>query len=227
MESTAKTAEVSGPITIDDVRLALGESDPSTTNANKIRQIIGRGGFTTIQKHLEALRAECAPAVLGAPPPAPPAPKEVLEALWTTAWSAAQVMTLGRLERLTAQRDAAQALAAAQGADIEALSQQIDAGEEALSVMTAQRYAAINALESEQAQHAQVLAQTAQQFADYKAQAQGDIAAAAAAAELAKRDAQIAMQTLQAELDKRYAEAGELRSLIAHLVPAAPPVSAQ
>ena len=51
MESTAKTAEVSGPITIDDVRLALGETDPSTTNANKIRQIIGRGGFTTIQKH--------------------------------------------------------------------------------------------------------------------------------------------------------------------------------
>ena len=224
MESTAKTAEVSGPITIDDVRLALGETDPSTTNANKIRQIIGRGGFTTIQKHLEALRAECAPAVLGAPPPAP---KEVLEALWTTAWSAAQVMTLGRLERLTAQRDAAQALAAAQGADIEALSQQIDAGEEALSAMTAQRCAAISALESEQAQHAQVLAQTAQQFTDYKAQTQGEIAAAAAAAELAKRDAQIAMQTLQAELDKRYAEAGELRSLIAHLVPAAPPASAQ
>ena len=51
--------------------------------------------------------------------------------------------------------------------------------------------------------------------------------AARKAAELAKRDAQIAMQTLQAELDKRYAEAGELRSLIAHLVPAAPPASAQ
>ena len=93
--------------------------------------------------------------------------------------------------------------------------------------MTAQRCAAISALESEQAQHAQVLAQTAQQFTDYKAQTQGEIAAAAAAAELAKRDAQIAMQTLQAELDKRYAEAGELRSLIAHLVPAAPPASAQ
>lgn len=212
-----------GPITIDDVRTALADTDPSTTNANKIRQIIGRGGFTTIQKHLETIRAERAPVVPGAAAPAPAAPREVLDALWTTAWGTAQAMTYGRLESLAAQRDAAQSRAAAQAADIDALTAELDAAEAAVSAITAERDAAVSTLQHDQEQQAVVLREAAQVFADYKKEAEAKLASAATAAELAARDHTIAMQTLQAQLDKHINEVVDLRGIIAHIQPVAAP----
>lgn len=51
-----------GKITIVDVRKALAGDedgpaiDPLSTNARKIRDIIGRGSMATIQKHLMSIR---------------------------------------------------------------------------------------------------------------------------------------------------------------------------
>ena len=51
-------------VTLDDVRQALGDTDPSTTNAGKLRAILGRGGMNTVQRHLDTIRAELRTAAL-------------------------------------------------------------------------------------------------------------------------------------------------------------------
>lgn len=97
-------------VTIDDVRTALGDTDPNTTNASKIRPLLGnRGSFETIQKHLATLRQERATA-LNPPlePGAIPAmPTDAANQMWLAAWSAAQLVTMARTEKLAAERDAA------------------------------------------------------------------------------------------------------------------------
>ena len=56
-----------GPITADDVRSALGEVDPNSTNASTLRKLLGRGSLSTIQRHLDAIRFElAAPALMEA-----------------------------------------------------------------------------------------------------------------------------------------------------------------
>lgn len=104
-DQTAST----GRVTIDDVRTALGDTNPNQTNASKIRALLGRGSFETIQKHLSTLRQELATAAL--PPVAPGAvpaiPVDVAQQLWLTAWAAAQLATFAKVEKLAAERDAA------------------------------------------------------------------------------------------------------------------------
>lgn len=108
MTSTA-TPQATGPITMLDVRAALGDTDPNATNVNALRARIGRGSNATIQKHLDTLRAERAPVVSSvATGAAPPAPAEAVTAMWAAAWCHAQSLTLGALTTALAQRDAAQ-----------------------------------------------------------------------------------------------------------------------
>ena len=103
-------APVASRITIDDVRTAIEGTDPNQTNANKVRALLGgRGSFETIQKHLATLRQELATAA--APPVAadqvPALPVDAAQAMWVAAWSAAQIQTMARSEKLAAERDAA------------------------------------------------------------------------------------------------------------------------
>ena len=44
-------------ITKDEVMAVLGDADPMCTSAAKLRRVLGRGSFATIQKHLDAIRA--------------------------------------------------------------------------------------------------------------------------------------------------------------------------
>lgn len=97
-------------VTIDDVRTILEGTDPNQTNASKVRALLGgRGSFETIQKHLGTLRAEIAAAAL--PPVAadqvPALPADAAQAMWVAAWTAAQVQTMARAEKLASERDAA------------------------------------------------------------------------------------------------------------------------
>ena len=96
-----------GPITADDVRFALGEVDPNSTNASTLRKLLGRGSLSTIQRHLDAIRFELAAPALQASGAAPEVPKELIQSIWSIAWTAAQAQTVGALA-------AAQALAAQQ-----------------------------------------------------------------------------------------------------------------
>ena len=81
-----------GRVTLEDVRAAVEQlgGDPSRTNAAKVREVLGRGGYGTIQKHLEALRAEQAePEAEEGPETAPEAPRELVQGIWAAAWAEA------------------------------------------------------------------------------------------------------------------------------------------
>lgn len=121
-----------GPITADDVRFALGEVDPNSTNASTLRKLLGRGSLSTIQRHLDAIRFELAAPALQASGAAPEVPKELIQSIWSIAWTAAQAQTVGALA-------AAQALAAQQAeqlkvanADAEAALMEADEATQAL-----------------------------------------------------------------------------------------------
>ena len=116
-------------VTIDDVRTAIGSTDPDQTNASKVRALLGnRGSFETIQKHLNTLRAEIAAAA--APPVStdaiPALPAEAAQAIWVAAWTAAQVQTMARSEKLATERDAALLKLETMGQDVAGLVAAVD-----------------------------------------------------------------------------------------------------
>ena len=104
----------SGPLNLEDVREALSDLDPNATNAGALRRILGRGSLSTIQKHLDHIRQELLAPTLDALGAAPDVPKDLVQAVWSAAWTAAQARTAGALaqvQALAAQQ--AQALAVA------------------------------------------------------------------------------------------------------------------
>lgn len=203
----------STPISLADVRTALADTDPSSTNANALRQILGRGSFATIQKHLDAIRAERAPVVPIAPGATPPAPADAVALIWSTAWAQAQVVTLGRLEVVTVERDTAQALAATRAQDVSGLSAEIDSREAAA---TAQAAAHAQELAASNEQAIQATAQAEALKAEVTA-LQAEIDRHGQAAALAARDATIERQTLQAALDRQMDKYSELKAVVSQL----------
>jgi hypothetical protein len=125
-QATAPTA--AARVTIDDVRAALDGTDPNATNAGKVRALLGRGSFETIQKHLGTLRQELATAA--APPVAagdvPALPTEVAQSMWLAAWTAAQLAAMARAEKLAAERDAALSKLATMALDVAGLVATVD-----------------------------------------------------------------------------------------------------
>ena len=131
MTDTTQTPAVQAAsrVTIDDVRTILEGTDPNQTNASKVRALLGnRGSFETIQKHLGTLRAEMAAAAM--PPVAadqvPALPTEAAQAMWVAAWTAAQVATMARAEKLASERDAALLKLETMGQDLAAQVQTMD-----------------------------------------------------------------------------------------------------
>jgi len=115
-------------VTLDDVRQAIGDTDPAKTSASKVRALLGRGSFETIQRHIVALRQE---AIARADPEAaregiPLAPTDVVNLIWTAAYTAARVEVLVRINRLASERDEAREWAASLGRDIETLTAGLD-----------------------------------------------------------------------------------------------------
>ena len=232
-----------GPITIDDVRNAIGETDPNSTNASKLREILGRGSMATIQKHLMQVRIERAPVLPGTQAPAPAAPRDAVDALWTVAWSAAQAMTHGRSETLSAQRDAALTLSETQALDITALAGQVDALTEQMTAAQSEAAALAEKIATDLATAAQTAAEAVgalEQMTEAKAKSEADAAQAASmaaaesakllekmaaeksrvesdaahAAQLATRDAQIAAQAMQSTIDRLNDQVSEFKSLL-------------
>jgi len=206
----------SSPVSLADVRAALGDTEPNKTNAAAIRKIIGRGSYATIQKHLDAIRAERTPVPPVAPGAIPTAPGEAVAAIWAVAWAHAQASTLGRLEAVTVERDAAQSLAEIRAQDAAGLSAEIDARD----------LAAIEGVEAHMNELDEVqdsLDAANAQVEDLKAQlaaAQAEIERLGQAAVLAARDATIERQTMQAALDRQLDKFTELKAMVSHLTPA-------
>lgn len=220
-------------VTLDDVRQALGDTDPSATNASKLREILRRGGMNTIQRHLAAIRAERAAAALepltASTVPEPPA--DVIARLWNAAYSAAETLLRRRLDAVTAERDSLMQAGDAQRADAEALASAVDAAEaqavEAAGAAAAALQAAGVAEQRAQAleqalQAAEQRTETVQVEAEHAAQ----LAQAQHAAELQRveHDRQVERQALQTALDRAGERHAEALSLLRDLRPVpAPP----
>lgn len=187
-----------GPITLEDVRAALGGANPFATNAGALRQALGRGSNATVQKHLEALRAEkqaaWAPTERAAVPPPPP---DSMTTLWSVAYVAAEAVVRARLDMVTAQRDALAQREAAMALDIQALNEQLGAAAQA--AVDAQAKTSDLCVERDAAlgRERELAAQAA---------------AAATAARTELRDAATRVQTVGDALDRAGQREGELRA---------------
>ena len=203
-----------GPITLADVKAALGDTNPSSTNAGAVRSIIGRGSYATIQKHLDTIRVEHAPVMPVAPGTAPTAPTEAVAVIWGAAWAQAQVLTLGRLETVTAARDQLADKVAQLGQDLSSALAQVDTATDAAATLIAATDATLASAQAERdaalqdASHAkQALEALKTAFERLKAEGQTNVA-------LAEKDAQNAALTLQATIDRLTDQVGKLKSLL-------------
>lgn len=207
----------SGVITKSDVLAALGDTDPHATNAGKLQRLIGRGSTSTVQKFLDEIRAALV-AIPTPPGTVPTAPGEAVAAIWSAAWAAAQVQTLGRLEAVTNQRDTLQALSSTQAADIKALAAEVDELGNALAQAKTLADAATQALENLQNTSHDELVQVKSNAAATIAQRDAEIvritSAAETAAAIAQRDAQITAAAMQSTIDRLTDQVAELKSWI-------------
>lgn len=230
MTPTPTTAP--GPITLADVRTALGDTDPNSTNASVLRTVIGRGSFQTIQRHLAAIRAELVPVPAVDAGSVPAAPADAVSTLWAVAWTMAQTQTLSRLDGVTAQRDAAQAALATAVRDVDTIAGRLDELETGARAAESQAAAAgeaaqtaVDALAAAQADAAAALSDATAVAADAAQVATDELArvtaTAAHAAEIATRDAALVEASMQRTIDRLTDQVGELKSLL-HSRPSAP-----
>jgi hypothetical protein len=214
------TTQNTGPITIDDVRAALGESDPAQTNASKLRVALGRGSFATIQKHLDAIRAQrlqaAQPLEAG---PVPPAPPELLS-MWGAAVAVAVAQVRTRLDGVVQARDTlAQELQSARG-DVLSLTDELEVA--SASADSAEKAATDAAARQESADQARAKEQAAAHdahTADVTA-LRSELEAAKHQGEKAQLEAKVGAQALQSTIDRLTDQVGELKSLL-HKQPAA------
>jgi hypothetical protein len=210
-----------GPVTLADVRAALGNTDPNSTNASVVRKAIGRGSLQTIQRCLAAIRAELVPVPAVSAGSVPAAPADAVSALWAVAWTMAQAQTLSRLDDVTAQRDAAQAALTTAHAEIDMVAGQLDELETGVLAADAQAAASEEAAKAA----ADALAAAQSGAADAAQVAADELARVTAklqhAAELATRDAELAAASMQRTIDRLTDQVGELKSLL-HSRPSAP-----
>jgi hypothetical protein len=123
-------------VTLEDVREAIGDTDPHRTNAGAIRRALGRGSLSTIQKHLDALRRERMAAVEASDQgdtavEAPEAPHEVMRGLWGAAYGLALARVQNRLIAAQERLAELEQIRQAQGQEIEALTELVDEAEAA------------------------------------------------------------------------------------------------
>lgn len=221
-----------GNITFEDVRIALGSTDPDTTHAGKLQAIIGRGSNKTVQIHLNAIRKAREPILQSTQAPPPTAPKDVVESIWSSAWSAAQAMTHGRTEKLSAERDAALQVSATRALEIEALNEDVDAlrekialADEQKAVLTIKVQAELEVLSKmteERVKEQSDLVQTAHQAASESSKTIEQLNSdknklksdSNHAAELSIRDAEIAESVMQKTIDRLNDQIVELKSLL-------------
>lgn len=221
MEDTVAT----GPVSFDDVVRAIGDSDPSETNAAKLRTIIGRGSYATIQRHLDAIRAQRARALQPAEVKTPDAPPELLS-MWGAAVAVAVAQVRTRLDSVVQERDSlAQALTSSRG-DTQALASELEAMAARAEAAAADAAQQITQLQNQAAEQAQAM-QAMQAQAQQALQAQQEAAAQELAAvrqelvsvrhekELERAQHAAATALLRGELDRLVNNLADLRAGLA------------
>lgn len=211
-----------GFVTLDEVRTLLGDTDPNTVSSTGMRKLLGdRGSFGTIDKFLNVLRAELAAA--SAPPVAatdvPAMPTEVANQMWIAAWTAAQVQTMARSEKLAAERDAALLKLETMGHDVAGLVATVDEQSAQLEQATEEKEtaqvklaAALNTLQHQQDQQLYINDQIAKELAQVKAAAASDLNKSQTDATHAAEIAEAGRQMMREELARLTDQVGELKA---------------
>lgn len=216
-----------GPVGFEDVRAALGDQDPAGTNAGSLRRVIGRGSLSTIQRHLDALRAQAVQPAAAPEGEVPKAPNDLIQGVWAHAWAVAQALVQtalasaqARAEGLAVALGIAQADAVAAQAEADSARDELGAVQARLDGLEGQHADAVNRMQ--EAHQEQVLAlrsglSEARQEAE---QAQHELAVAQArhAADLA---------VLRGELDRQVSQLADLRSALQRPLPVEPVLSKQ
>lgn len=212
MEDNKPQASVS----IDDVRAALGETDPHKTNAGKLRAIIGRGSLRTIQNHLETIRAAAIAAVAeaGEADTIPVVPKELADALWQAAWNAAQGRTARRMLTLTTERDDLTARVESLTADLEAAIGQFDEAEARAADAAERAKVATEAQEALKKEIELLVAEAAQKAAEVALKAAQELTDAKHAHQLDLANWNAERATMQREIDRMVNNLSEVKSLL-------------
>jgi hypothetical protein len=147
-------------VTLEDVRGAVGDTDPHNTNAAAVRRVIGRGSLSTIQRYLDALRRERMAAVEASEGDtdaveAPEAPNDIvrgMHGLWGAAYGLALATVQGKLIAAQERLAELEQIRQAQGQEIEALTEFVDQVEAARDLAVEEAKAARQAQAQAQAE---------------------------------------------------------------------------
>lgn len=198
-------------VNFEAVREVVGEQDPHATNASKIRNQLGRGSQSTIQNHLDVLRANWLKrhqAVSQEGMPTPSAPTEMLQGLWVAAFDAARARVMEQLAALSERAAAAQLTLTAQAEDKLTLGAEIERLETELEQAQAE---ASNAIRGAGARVAEVEA-IATALREQIVSLEGERTQRDAEHRVALNEAQLQITTLQGVVDRAGDRAGELRA---------------
>ena len=222
-------------ITFADVVEALGDTDISTTNASKLRSILGgRGSFSTIHKHLDTIRAQRIQAQQPAAVPVPAAPPELLQ-MWGAAVQIATAQVRIRLDAVVQTRDmltgdlvVSRGDVASLTAELEGLIYQLEASEQECERATEAAQAAEQARQiAEQAQaadsaQAALNAQEVEQVHAVELIEKGvELERLNHQVTTVRLESQLVAQTLQSTIDRLTDQVGELKSLLHGAKPSA------
>ena len=203
-----------GPVGFEDVRAALGDQDPASTNAGALRKLLGRGSLSTIQKHLDTLRTQAVQPAVQDVGEVPKPPQDLIQGVWAHAWAAAQAQVQTALAAAQTKAEAlGQALGIAQ-ADAVAAQQEADQARDELGAVQArldglegQHADAVNRMQD--AHQEQVLALRAglSEAREQAEQARHELAVAKA-----RHEADLAL--LRGELDRQVSQLADLRAAL-------------
>lgn len=209
----SEDAAVNSNLTFDDVFKALGDTDPNTTNAAKLRGMLGRGGLTTIQKFLDKIRSDRAAPPADAVQSAPKMPDEFAQ-LWGLAWGYASLQVRTRMDAVVQERDTLAARLAAAAQDREAWEAEVQgtAGH-AASLETKLVESAMAEKEAAELVAAE-LAATKGAAEATEARLSAELAEARHLVQITELKAQNGAQALQVTIDKLTDQVGELKSLL-------------
>lgn len=203
-----------GPVGFEDVRQALGDQDPAATNAGALRRTLGRGSLSTIQKHLDSLRAQAAQPAEEVVGEVPKPPADLLQGLWAHAWAAAQAMVQTALSTAQAKAESlAVALGMAQQDAVAAQSEADQARDDLVAVVSrlegleGQHKAAVEQIQG--AHQEQVLALRAGLS---EARNEAEQARHALDVSTARHEADLAI--LRGELDRQVSQLADLRAAL-------------
>lgn len=203
-----------GPVTFDDVRAALGDQDPTGTNAGAVRRIIGRGSLSTIQKHLDTLRTQAVQPAVEAPGKVPDAPQDLIQVVWAQAWATAQALVQTALASAQAKAEALAHLLGIAEADAVAAQAEADEARDALGAVQA-RLDSVDAenqrvIDRVQAAHEEQVLALRAGLSDARNEAEQ--ARHALAVAQARHEADLAL--LRGELDRQVSQLADLRAAL-------------